>query len=439
MTTRTTLPRRSFLRGMGLFGAAVRIPLPPLACMFTTNGASYAADPATGAAQQAPPTRFVYWFNGNGIPERYWIPLETGSDYTMTPCLSPLARFRDDIHVISGIDNPNGRTSGVGNAHQRSMSALVSGEKFTGRGAGGASIDQVIAKQIGVNTRFRSLQIGVCQESFGTSIQRNMSWAAENRPLPPELIPGRLFDRLFGTRDYGWVRRKTSVLDAVNEQARKLQRSLGSEDSRRVQEYLSSIRDMERAISELPEDYAEKVEEPEAGGDPKDYPRIAKLQTDLLVHALASGQTRVASYMLTKCQSLARFPWLGLSFARHHEYSHVGGAHRARQQEIMRDICRWHVEEFAYLVAKLKSTSEGDSNLLDNSALLFVHEHAEANNHKNSGHAAILAGHAGSLATGRHSQVVGTMGDLYRTISGELGSELHSFPTSDRKLGELTV
>lgn len=435
----STLPRRSFLRGLGLFGAAIRIPLPPLACMFTSNGTAYAADATTGLREQAPPTRFVNWFNGNGIPERYWIPLETGEDFAMTPCLSPLAPFRDDIHVVSGLDNPNARTAGVGNAHQRSMSALVSGEKFTGRGAGGASIDQKIAEKIGTESRFRSLQVGVCQESFGTSIQRNMSWAAKNRPLPPEIIPHRLFDRLFGTRDYGWVNRKTSVLDAVNEQARRLEGSLGTEDSRRIDEYLGSIRDMERAIAGLPEEYAKSVEEPEAGGDPKDYPRIAKIQSDLLAHAFASGQTRVASYMLTKCQSLTRFPWLGLSFARHHEYSHVGGAHRARQQEIMRDICRWHVEEFAYLVAKLKATPEGDGNLLDNTALVFIHEHAESNNHKNSGHSAIIAGHAGGLVTGRHSRIVGTIGDLYRTVASEIGAELEAFPTSDRTLSRLTV
>ena len=433
----TTLPRRSFLRGLGLMGAAIRIPLPPLVSMFTSNGTAYAADPRRGLPAGAPAKRFVYWFNGNGIPERYWIPLETGPDYAMTPCLSPLARLRNDIHIVSGLDNPNARTAGVGNGHERSMSALVSGEKFTGRGAGGTSIDQLVANKIGVDTRFRSLQLGVCQESFGTSIQRNMSWAAKNRPLPPELIPHRLFDRLFGTRDYGWIERKTSVLDAVGEQARRLRGSLGKEDSRRVDGYLASIRDMERAIAGLPEEYAKIVDEPEAGGDPKDYPRIAKLQTDLLAHAFASGQTRVASYMLTKCQSLARFPWLGLSMARHHEYSHLGGSHRLRQQEVMRDICRWHVEEFAYLVAKLKATPEGDGNLLDNTALLFVHEHAEANNHKNSGHAAILAGHVGRLTSGRHSQLVGTMGDLYRTVAGEVGAELDSFPTSDRALSPL--
>ena len=266
------LHRRSFLRGLGLFGAAIRIPLPPLACMFSSNGTAYAADATTGALEQSRPTRFVYWFNGNGIPERYWIPLETGTDYTMTPCLSPLARFRDDIHVVSGLDNPNGRTSGAGNAHQRSMSALVSGEKFSGRGAGGPSIDQLIAQKIGRDTRFRSLQVGVCQESFGTSIQRNMSWAAKDRPLPPELIPHRLFERLFGARDYGWIDRKSSILDAVSEQAGRLQGALGQEDSHRVEEYLASIRDMERAIAGLPEEYAKSVDEPEAGGDPKDYP-----------------------------------------------------------------------------------------------------------------------------------------------------------------------
>ena len=357
----------------------------------------------------------------------------------MTPCLSPLAPFRDDIHVVSGLDNPNGRTSGAGNAHERSMSALVSGEKFTGQGAGAASIDQKIAAKIGGDTRFRSLQIGVCQESFGTSIQRNMSWAGKDRPLPPEIIPHRLFDRLFGVRDYGWVDRKTSVLDAVNEQARRLEGALGRDDARRVGEYLSSIRDMERSIAGRPEEYAKNVDEPEAGGDPKDYPRIAKLQSDLLAHAFVSGQTRVASYMLTKCQSLTRFPWLGLSFARHHEYSHVGGAHRDRQQEIMRDICRWHVQEFAYLVAKLKATPEGAGNVLDHTALLFVHEHAEANSHKNSGHAAIIAGHAGRLAMGGHSRLVGTIGDLYRTVAAEIGAELDEFPTSDRKLSGLVA
>ena len=308
-----SLPRRAFLKGIGFAGAAVRIGLPPLACMFNSSGTAYAA--RGGTTGTAPETRFVLWFNGNGIPERYWIPREEGADYSLTPCLSPLARLREDVQILSGLDNPNGQTSGVGNGHQRSMSALMSGEKYTGVGAGGPSIDQVVARKLGANSRFPSLQIGVCQESFGSSMQRNMSWSAKNRALPPEVIPQKLFDRLFGTLDEDWTKRRRSVLDAVREQARQLRSSLGREDSRRVDEYLTSISDIERSIAQFPAEYARNIEAPGVGGDPRDYPRIAKLQSDLLVHAFASGQTRVASYMLTKCQGLTRFPWLGLSFA----------------------------------------------------------------------------------------------------------------------------
>ena len=171
----------------------------------------------------------------------------------------------------------------------------------------------------------------------------------------------------------------------------------------------------------------------------KDWPRIAKLQSDLLVHALVTGQTRVASYMLTKCQGLSRFPWLGYTAARHHDYTHADGKAPGFDgpsgQRIMRDICRWHVEEFAYLVAKLKATPEGDGTLLDNCCLLFVHEHAEANSHKNNGLACIVAGHAGKLVTGLHSKMTGTVGDLYLTLADDvMGAGLKQFPTADRKL-----
>ena len=433
------LPRRAFLKGLTLGGTAVRIGLPPLACMFNASGTAYASRSGDVLGGGEPKPRFVLWFNGNGIPERYWIPRQEGREYSLTPCLAPLARLQNDVQILSGLDNPNGQTSGAGNGHQRSMSALVSGEKYSGIGAGGPSIDQVVAAKIGDDSRFDSLQVGVCRESFGSSMQRNMSWSEKNRALPPEVVPQKLFDRLFGKLDDGWIARKRSILDVVRTEAGRLQKTLGREDSQRVDEHLTSIFDMERAISRFPAEYASKVPEPDAGGDPLDYPRIAKLQSDLLVHAFASGQTRVASYMLTKCQSLTRFPWLGLSFARHHEYSHLGGSHRERQQEVMRDICRWHVEEFAYLVAKLKSVPEGDGTLLDNCALLFIHEHAEANFHKNSGGAVILAGRAGRLNPGHHTRVTGTFGDLYRTIAAEVGAPLSHFPTSYGTIPEVTA
>jgi hypothetical protein len=424
-----SLPRRSFLRNL----SGVTIGLPPLAAMFNSNGTAFAATP-----KAAIPTRFVYWFNGNGVVEKYWIPAETGANFTMTPCLAPLAPFRNDIHVITGLDNPAARMPGPGNDHHRSMAALVSGTQFTGRGAGGPSIDQAIAARVGGENRFRSLQIGVSQESFGESIQRNMSWAGYDRSLPPEMLPNKLFDRLFGARDAGWINRKKSVLDAVLEDAAGLQKALGQEDRTRLDEHLSSIRDVERAIASLPPNYR-RVDPPEAEGDMKDWPRIAKLQSDLLAHAFASGQTRVASYMLTKCQGLARFPWLGYTAARHHDYTHRDGKAPGYDgpdgQRVMRDICRWHVEEFAYLIGKLKSIKEGDGTVLDRTSLVFVHEHAEANDHKNNGYSVIVAGHAGNLRTNMHTRSTGTVSDLYLAVANQaMGAGLKSFPSATREI-----
>src|SRR5689334_20898883 len=242
ITNRVRVSRRSLLKGLTAAGARIVVGLPPLASMFNALGTAYAA-PADGAAKPIE-SRFVLWFNGNGIPERYWIPSEEGSNYEMTPCLAPLAAWRKDVHVLSGVDNA--AASGKGNGHTNSMSGLMTGLNFTGRGPSGPSIDQIIAGKIGGDSRFRSLQIGVAQESFGESMQRNMSWAGYERALPPEMIPHRLFDRLFGTREEGWVNRKRSILDAVRQDAANMKKRLPGDDQARLDEHLSGIRDLER-------------------------------------------------------------------------------------------------------------------------------------------------------------------------------------------------
>jgi uncharacterized protein DUF1552 len=442
ITKRFRLSRRALLEGLSLTGARICVGLPPLVSMFNSNGTAYAAETPAGT-EQAIESRFVFWFNGNGIPERYWIPAETGPAYKMTPCLAPIAPFRDDIHVITGLDNQAASVPGPGNGHHKSISGVVSCTGFTGRGAGGASVDQVVAAKLGTESRFRSLQIGVSQESFGESIQRNMSWSGYDRPLPPEMIPHKLFDRLFGQREEGWVKRKRSILDAIREDDKELRKNLPKEDEQRVDEHLSAVRDLERAIADLPPQYR-KVDPPDEDGDMKDWPRIAKLQSDLLAAALATRQTRVASYMLTKGQGLSRFPWLGYTAARHHDYTHADGkapgADGVEGQRILRDICRWHVQEFAYLVAKLKSIPEGSGTLLDHSLLIFAHEHAEANPHKNDGHAVIVAGHTGKITTGRHSKATGTLGDLYLTLADDvLHAGVAKFPTATRRIPGLVA
>jgi hypothetical protein len=436
ITKRFRLSRRLFLKG-----AQAMVGLPPLISMFNATGTAYAATTKTpGSAGGAIPKRFVLWFNGNGITERYWIPSRTGPDYDITACLTPIARFKDDVLVLSGLDNT--AVGGIaGDGHAMAMSSIATGYAYTGRGAGGRSIDQLIADKLGNESRFRSLQIGVSQESFGGSIQKNMSWSGPNSPLPPEEIPHRLFDRLFGARDQGWINRKRSILDAVQMDAKLLSKNLPKEDEQRLDEHLSSIRDLERSVASLPPEYA-KVTEPDEEFDMKDWPRVAKLQSDLLAYALATGQTRVASYMLTKCQGLARFPWLGLTAARHHDYTHKDGKAPGETgeegQRILRDINRWHVEEFAYLVGKLKSIPEGAGSLLDNTLLTFVHEHAEAGPHKSDGHITLLAGCPDKVDHGRHVKLNGTIGDLYLTLTDHvLGAGLGKYPTASRTVTQV--
>src|ERR1700733_12342607 len=184
ITNRVRTSRRALLKGLTAAGARIVIGLPPLVSMFNSTGTAYAATPptttATGLVEKPIENRFVLWFNGNGIPERYWIPAETGPDYRLTPCLTPLAQFRNDIHVITGLDNFAAGLPGPGNGHHNSMSGLMTCTRFSGRGASGISIDQAIAGKIGGDSRFRSLQIGVAQESYGESIQRNMSWTGHD-------------------------------------------------------------------------------------------------------------------------------------------------------------------------------------------------------------------------------------------------------------------
>ena len=442
ITRRVRVSRRRFLQGLTATHTSVVLGLPPLVSMFNSSGTAYAAEARVDKRSLPIEKRFVFWFNGNGIPERYWIPDLTGADYEMTPCLAPLVRLRNDVHIISGLDN-SAIVNTAFDGHTTAMSALMTCTRYSGRGPGGPSLDQIVARKFNSDTRFRSLQVGVSQECFGGSMQKNMSWSGPDRALPPEEIPHRLFDRVFGGKDEGWIKRKRSILDSVREEANLLRSDLPREDSLRLDEHLSSVRDLEHAIASLPPDYRQAIK-PNEDFDMKDWPRIAKIQSDLLAYALATRQTRVARYMLTKCQGLARFPWLGHTAARHHDYTHkdgkAPGSTGVEGQKILRDICRWHVEEFAYLVGKLKSIPEGDGTVLDNSLLVSVHEHAEAGIHKASGMTAILAGSKDRQVLGRHTRSFGTFGDLYLTLTDEvLDTGLGSFPTATKKLPGLLV
>ena len=160
------------------------------------------------------------------------------------------------------------------------------------------------------------------------------------------------------------------------------------------------------------------------------------------MHAFVTRQTRVASYMLTKCQGLSRFPWLGYTAARHHDYTHrdgkAPGADGATASESCATSTAGTCEEFAYLLGKLKSIPEGEGTLLDHCCLVYVHEHAEANEHKNNGLSVIVAGHAGGLKTGVHTRSTGTVGDLYLGVANKtVGAGLKEFPSATKEISEI--
>ena len=245
---RPRVSRRRFLKGITLAGGAIqRRAVPPLG--------EHVPIPRHGLCRGL----------GGGLRNTYREPLRIlvqrqrdsgagldsrgdGADFHFSPCLTPLAPFRNDIHVLSGLDNQAANVSGPGNGHHKAISGVTTCTPFTGHGAGGPPAARPSRPRIGQQSRFSSIQIGVSQESFGESIQRNMSWAGFDRPLPPQMLPNKLFDYLFGVREEGWVKRKRSILDAVREDAQALEKEVPKDDAARVEEHLSAIRDLERGI-----------------------------------------------------------------------------------------------------------------------------------------------------------------------------------------------
>ena len=216
---------------------------------------------------------------------------------------------------------------------------------------------------------------------------------------------------------------------------------LPKDDATRLDEHLSAIRDLERAIAGLPR----RVSSCRSAGIRRRHEGLAAHREAAERSAGAgAGDTADARCLLHADQvpGTVAIPVARSTAARHHDYTHADGkapgADGADGQRVLRDICRWHVEEFAYLLAKLKSIPEGDGTVLDHTCLVYVHEHAEANPHKNSGLAMIVAGHAGRLATGMHSKVTGTVGDLYVTVADDvLNAGIGKFPTATRKISEI--
>jgi hypothetical protein len=390
--------RRQFVGG----GLAALLAAPFVAQLAAPRGAR--AQGRSGAR------RLVVVFTPNGTVHRHWRPVQRGSDFEFAPgsILEPLAPVRRDLVVVDGVDYV-----GVSN-HEGGMAAMLTGG--AGGATGGASIDQYVAAALGGSDRFPSLEIGVQTSAWGGSVQTRMSYRRAGEMVPPEDDPRALYRRLFGearqaggdpaTPDRALLRRR-SVIDAVRRELRALSSKLPAEERPKLDAHLTSLRQMETSLSTDPGVGREGCP-PGApaltghlGND--DFPAVGKAQTDLLVAALACGQTRVASLQWAHTIAPQVFSWTGTGEG-HHALSHMADENAAGVRQFV-DAERWFSEQMLYLIEKLKELPEpgGDGSLFDHTLVVWAKEMGDSRLHDCFSVPWVLTGGAsGGLRRGRY-------------------------------------
>lgn len=399
------LPRRTFLRGAGFtFG------LPLLDAMI----------PARLSAAVEKPIRLMVIYAPTGKIMDQWTPKSEGKDFEYTRILKPLERHRDDVLVISGLAANNGRALGDGAGdHARAASSYLTGahpKKTEGADIRcGISMDQVAAARLASHTRFPSLEI-TCEDSRQAGscdsyscVYQSISWKSETQPLPPEMNPRNVFERLFGdaaeagTEQDRAARRsyRRSVLDLAFRDAERLKTSLGPTDRRKIDEYMSAIREIELRIERAERESAELPKGLQApSGIPTSYREHSRLLFDLSLLAFQTDSTRVVTFMLAREGGLRTYPEAGVPEA-HHSITH----HRNIPGEIEKvaKVNTFHVEQFSYFVDKLKGTRDGEGTLLDHTITLYGSPLGDPNVHDHGNLPTLLVGRGrGTVKPGRH-------------------------------------
>jgi hypothetical protein len=404
MNFKHTLPRRTFLRGMG---ATMALPL-----LDSMTPALSAMGPSK------PPVRLGYVYTPNGIvgacdksPRPFmWTPKTAGVNFEFSPTMKPLEPFREYLNVFGGLAQVNGRALGDGPGdHARATATFLTGvHPYKTGGADfrlGISADQIAAKEFGKYTQLSSLELGLepqplagnCDSGY-TCAYMSMSWRGPTSPLPAEINPRTVFERLFGDGDstdpkarMARLESQKSVLDYVADSLSRLQRRLGKGDTRKVEEYFEAVRDIERRIA-LAEEQNLTMELPHMerpSAVPDDYGQYSKLMMDMQVVAWQTDMTRVASFMLGRDGSNRAYREIGISDGHHSISHHQGDAERLDK---LIKIDEFHVATFAYLLKRLKETPDGDGTLLDHSLILFGSSISESNIHTHDDLPIVLAG-----------------------------------------------
>lgn len=444
MHERFAMPRRNFLRGLGTLMA-----LPPLESLVASGGSS-------ATAPLTPPLRTAFIYVPNGANMADWTPAETGSAYRLPYILEPLEEVRSDVMVLSGLTHDKGRANGDGAGdHARASATFLTGtqaRKTSGVDIRvGVSVDQVMAQKVGDQTPFRSLELGCdrgqssgsCDSGYSCAYQFNIAWRTPTAPMPPETNPRQAFERLFSTGDSSGSpedrARRQSILDFVMEDARQMETKLGRTDQRKLDEYLTSVRDLERRIEGAERVTAQLPPDAFPKGTPADYQSHIRLMYDLLLLAFQTDTTRIASFIVAHDGSNRPYPFIGVTDG-HHDLSHHGNDEE-KKKKIAR-INRFHSEQFAYFLQRLKTIQEGEGTLLDHSQIIYGSGLADGNAHAHDNLPILLCGQGGkTFSSGRHVRVPKEtpMSNLFLEVMDRMGVHQDRFGDSTGRLSQLTA
>ncbi len=406
----TQLSRRTILKGLG-----TTMALPLLEAMLPGQGLLSSAKAAESAKS---PVRMAFVFFPNGAIVDDWNCAGEGKNFKLSKTLEPLADYKNDLNVFTGLAQHHGQANGDGAGdHARNASVFLTGcqpRKTSGANIEvGKSVDQAAASVIGHQTKLPSLELGVdrsknagnCDSGYSCAYSSNISWKTPSTPMAKEINPRLAFERLFGTgEDFKSRARRDlyrqSILDLVSEDAVKLKNRLGQTDRRKIDEYFTSVRELEQRIQQSAVAPAEVPEYDLPAGIPKETQQHIRLMYDIMALAFQTNTTQIATFMLANAGSNRSYPMVGVTDG-HHNLSHHG-----RDKEKMEKIAKidkFFASEFAYFLGKLKSIKEGGGTLLDNSMILYGSAISDGNRHNHHDLPIVMAGGGGgSIQTGRH-------------------------------------
>ena len=389
-----------------------------------------------------------------------WTPKELGTQFELPMILKPLEEVRSEVLVMSGLAHDKGRHNGDGAGdHARASATFLTGaQPRKTQGADikvGISADQMAAARIGRQTRFASLelgcdrgkQVGNCDSGYSCAYSFNISWKTPSTPVPPEVDPKLVFERLFNNGHAGETaaqraqRQKyhKSILDFVLEDANRLKGNLGATDRRKLDEYMTAVRELEVRIEQSQKFSTQMPQFDRPAGIPEDYEQHIRLMYDLMALAFQTDTTRIGTFVVAHDGSNRPYPFLGVSEG-HHDLSHHGN--KEEKKEKIAKINEFHMRQFAYFLQKMKSIKESEGTLLDNSMIVYGSGLADGNAHAHHDLPVLVAGKGGGTITpGRHVKYAKDtpMANLFLSMMDRVGAPADRIGDSSGRLGQLKV